>query len=356
MISPDNLDQLEQCAKSALARMVELGIPLSSSNYMVWYSYFVGNDSDLMQEIDSLLGKDVKFDDRLNEQLYAKFFGRDDQKVAVHGAMSDLESLVGRLVSFVGETQERAADYGRLLDDAGQRLANQDGDQLDQVLDLIRSETLKVAEAFGSAETKLAETNGHLTRIGGDLEKAEKEIYCDDLTGIANWKAFHDALRRCAIMVSDIGGPISLLMLDLDHLERFNDQHGRQIGDRLLALAARILTKGVPADAIAARYSGGEFAVILPGLSISQATALAESIKDTFALHEMVKRHSGERIGPVTISIGVAGFRNTESLAHFIQRTRRAMQVAKTKGRNRVEIDEADANNADPSLIERQAS
>ena len=339
-----------------MARMVELGIPVSSTNYMVWYSYIAGSHPDLMQEIDALLGTDIKFDERLNEHLYAKFFGRDDQGVAVRSAMSDLESLVVRLVSFVGETQDQAADYGRLLDDAGRRLADRDGDEFDQVMDLIRSETLKVAEAFGSVETKLAETNGQLARIGGDLEKVEKETFCDDLTGIANWKAFHDALRRCAIKVAEVGGPISLLMLDLDHLERFNDRHGRQIGDKLLALVARMLTKDVPVNSIAARYGGGEFAVILPDLAVSQATAQAEALRDTFASHELVKRHSGERFGPVTISIGVAGFRNTESLAHFIQRTRRAVQVAKAKGRNRVEVDEVLSADADMNLIEREAS
>ena len=119
---------------------------------------------------------------------------------------------------------------------------------------------------------------------------------------------------------------------------------------------ARILTKGLPVDSITARYGGGEFAVILPDLAISQATAQAEAIRDTFASHELVKRHSGERFGPVTISIGVAGFRNSEPLAHFIQRARQAMQVAKSKGRNRVEIDEIHSTDADTSLIERRAS
>lgn len=333
---PNELDQLEQCAKQALAKLVELGVSVNSTNYTIWYSYFAESYPDLQREIDSLLDSGTAISEALHETLYAKFFGLDQQGAAVRRAMTDLEHLVGRVASFVGQSQDKTDGYGKVLDDARSRLTNEADGGVAEVIDHIERETLQVAQAFETIGSGLSQTSGQLAQLEDDLDKMEELALHDGLTGIANWKAFHESLRRCAIQVAETGGPVSLLMIDLDHFTRFNERHSRTLGDKVLALVGRILTDRLECPAIAARYSGAEFAVILKDTGLSKAVDQAEAIRDTFASHEFIKRHSGERFGPVTLSIGVSEYDNEESLAHFIQRTRRAVASAKEQGRNRV--------------------
>ena len=354
---PNELNQLEHCAKQALAKMIELNIPVSSSNYTIWYSYFAESHPDLEQEIDSLIERGESFTESINDRLYAKFFGVEQQGTAVRTAMSDLESLVGRIASFLSETQNQTMDYGKLLGDVRARLGDGSEGNVDEVIDLIEQETLRMTQAFETVGSTLSETSEHLSQLGDNLDRIEQETLRDGLTGIANWKAFHDALRRYAIEVAESGGPVSLMMIDLDHFSQFNDRHGRSLGDKVLALVGRILSEKIERASVAARYSGEEFAVILKDTDLSQALEQAEVIRDTFASHEFIKRHSGERFGPVTLSIGVSEYNNEESLAHFIQRTRQAVDSAKAQGRNRVV---AKDHNPDPETasddLKRRAS
>ncbi len=356
MSTPNELTQLEHSAKLALARMVELRIPMNSANYAVWYSYYAESYPDLRREIDSILETGQRFSESVNAKLYAKFFGIEQQGTAVRAAMSDLEALVGRVASFVTETQSRASDYGKMLGDVGDELFEAPNSEFGGAIDRIKEETLRMAQTFEAVETNLTEASGQLTKLGDNLDQIEQQTLRDGLTGIANWKAFHDDLRRCAIEVAETGGPVSLLMIDLDHFSQFNDRHGRSMGDKVLALVARILTEKIEPTSIAARYSGEEFAVILKQTGLTEALAQAETIRDTFSSHEFIKRHSGERFGPVTISIGVSQYKNEESLAHFIQRTRQAVQSAKAQGRNCVVARDGNKDGADKDAPKRRAS
>ena len=356
MNRPSGLDQLERRAKLAMAKMVELGIPVTSTNYMVWYSYYAESHPNLKEEIDALIDSGQSFSESLSEQLYAKFFGLDEQGAALRTTMSDLENLVGRMVSFVSEAHSKTFTYGKLLGDAKEELRRDTDTMSGDVIDRMKQETLQMAKAFKTVESRLAESADQLTQLGDDLRVIEQPPLQDGLTGIANWQAFHDALRRCAIEAAGMGSPVSLLMINLDHFGQFNERHGRPMGDKVLALVARLLTEKTECPSIAARYSGDEFAVILKATKLTEALTQANVIRETLASHEFTSRSSGARFGQVTISIGVSEYGNGEPLAHFIQRTRAALQSAKDQGRNCVATEDVDSHSLRTDADKRRAS
>jgi diguanylate cyclase (GGDEF)-like protein/PAS domain S-box-containing protein len=167
-------------------------------------------------------------------------------------------------------------------------------------------------------------------------EKLADMALSDSLTGLANRRAFDQALQREWELTLREGSEISLLLLDIDHFKRFNDSYGHQAGDDCLCAIAAAVRKGVRSTDIAARYGGEEIVVILHPMSAVEALLVAEKLRaEIEALHLPL----GDRW--VTVSIGVAtalarqggSMRMPESLLFAADK---ALYQAKREGRNRV--------------------
>ena len=102
------------------------------------------------------------------------------------------------------------------------------------------------------------------------------------------------------------GEPLSLMMIDIDHFKTFNDNYGHLTGDQVLRLVGMSLKQNVKGQDIAARYGGEEFAVVLPNTALRQALTVADHIRRAVMTKELMKRSTGENLGRVTISVGVA--------------------------------------------------
>ena len=176
----------------------------------------------------------------------------------------------------------------------------------------------------------------------------------DPLTGIANRRAFEEALNQEWRRMMRHGTPLSLLMIDVDYFKRFNDSYGHVAGDQCLrAVAQALAQRARRAGEVAARYGGEEFAVLLPHADIAAARRLAELICQT--VRELQIAHKGSAIAPhVTVSVGVAciaevpesaGAQSRDVAADdtatggatvLIEAADRALYDAKLTGRNRV--------------------
>jgi diguanylate cyclase (GGDEF)-like protein/PAS domain S-box-containing protein len=167
-------------------------------------------------------------------------------------------------------------------------------------------------------------------------EKLVDQALSDSLTGLANRRAFDQALLREWELTLRDGSDISLLLLDIDHFKRFNDTYGHQAGDDCLCAIAAAVKESVRSTDIAARYGGEEIAVILRPMSAADALVVAEKLR---ARIEALRLPLEE--GWVTASIGVAtalarhggSVRMPESL---LLAADKALYQAKREGRNRV--------------------
>ncbi len=176
----------------------------------------------------------------------------------------------------------------------------------------------------------------------------------DPLTGIANRRAFEEALDNEWRRMMRHQTALSLLMIDVDYFKRFNDRYGHVAGDRCLRAVAQALSQRTRrAGELAARYGGEEFAVLLPHVDIADAEKLAELIAASVRGLEIP--HQGSEVAPcVTVSIGVGTIADLPKFAATLSRegtlpsvsllgamalvemADHALYQAKIAGRNRV--------------------
>ena len=215
------------------------------------------------------------------------------------------------------------------------------------LIQAVSAETARMAVRTRTLQSQLSDSVCQIEAMRRDLDSVRREASIDALTEIANRKHFDHALRLACTHAMEVDDPLCLLMVDIDHFKRFNDTHGHVVGDQVLKLVARTLTACTRATDIPARFGGEEFAIILPGTRIRDAVAVAERIRTTIAGREVKKRATGEALGSITLSLGLAQYRLGEPLTRLIQRADAALYQAKNGGRNLLMSDAEDIAGAD---------
>jgi diguanylate cyclase (GGDEF)-like protein len=168
-------------------------------------------------------------------------------------------------------------------------------------------------------------------------ETVERQAVTDELTGLANLRAFHSILEREIERSKRFNTPLALVMLDLDHFKHINDEYGHQQGDEVLALVADVLRDFSRDIDAPTRYGGEELAVILPQTDSEGAAQLAERIREAVERLE-VPRVDGEGSLRLQASFGVAALpENAASRDGLVAAADAALYRAKRAGRNRVE-------------------
>jgi diguanylate cyclase (GGDEF)-like protein len=155
----------------------------------------------------------------------------------------------------------------------------------------------------------------------------------DELTNIKNYRAFHQDLEG---MLADGNQPVTLIMLDSDHLKSVNDRYGHHLGDRLIQRIAEAMRVNAVDGESVYRYAGDEFMMLAPNLSLTEAEQKAQIIRDYLLEHPIV--YEGMEI-PMTVSVGIARYPDHADTADGLKRAAdQALYQSKKQGKNRITI------------------
>lgn len=218
---------------------------------------------------------------------------------------------------------------------------------------------LAVSNSAYLRSLSLRRTREQLRQSGRQLQEKLTEIHDlqiqlrelahrDPLTGLYNRRHLDSELARI-LGEEPLAPALSLLLIDIDHFKRINDQFGHQAGDQVLARLAGVLTSHCRKDDVICRYGGEEFVIIMPEVAPALAQQRAERIREAFAGMEV--RLLQRRL-KVTLSIGLAGYPGHALTAEGLFRCAdQALYQAKAAGRNRTIIWQAEPlTEADTSL------
>lgn len=190
-------------------------------------------------------------------------------------------------------------------------------------------------------------------RMRAQIEQLRHSVLTDELTRLANRRAFQAAMSRECHRVAHSGAPVSVLVIDIDYFKKLNDTYGHPMGDACLQSVADAIARSVPRpEDLSARIGGEEFAVLLADTDEAQARAVAERIRASVVARAWP--HGASEVAPhVTVSIGVAvrrahnpsppspqdpGDPSDPMPAALVAIADEALYRAKRNGRNRVEL------------------
>lgn len=181
-------------------------------------------------------------------------------------------------------------------------------------------------------DKELREATAALEKVNGELERRANT---DGLTGLANRRHFLEVLDREIERSDRYGRPMALIMLDLDHFKRVNDNYGHAAGDSVLKAAAAALHRVSRDTDLPARLGGEELALLLPETHVEGAAQVAERLRTLIAAERHLSPHGTDF--SVTSSFGVAAHMAGDGEAvDLMQRADEALYKAKANGRDRV--------------------
>jgi diguanylate cyclase (GGDEF)-like protein len=251
--------------------------------------------------------------------------GRQDM-LSANRITQRLKTLAGEVSTKVGEHQERIERASELLtSDAGK----DDEAITEWVVDVIGG----IVRANHNLQSQLTTAEHRLQEQAVEIEAHISRSMTDTLTGLPNRREFNERLEERMAGWKRRGEVFSLLLLDVDHFKKLNDQHGHLAGDVVLSMLGRTLRSALRRDDAVARYGGEEFAMILPGTPLDQAIGVVPKVCDATAMATV--KH-GETSLRVTLSGGLATIQTGETAESLIGRADEALYAAKTAGRNRI--------------------
>jgi diguanylate cyclase (GGDEF)-like protein len=162
-------------------------------------------------------------------------------------------------------------------------------------------------------------------------EKLRNQALRDPLTGLYNRRYMEDTLQRFVRLAERENREISLLMIDLDHFKRLNDERGHAFGDQVLRETAVVLVSSLRETDVVCRYGGEEIVVIMPDCPPERAVDKAEHLR--LSISELSNSHGAS----ITASFGVASVPHTsQTLPDVLAAADAALYKAKQNGRNQV--------------------
>lgn len=325
-------------AEIAIGQIKALRQPATPRNYEVWYTYATGYNPALNQTINEALAVKGALGGSDVDQIYETFLSptRLTDRIDTVGTqvLGEIEQVMSKIDAAVGE----ASSYTENLADVTQQLgAAKDRDSLRTIIETLVRTTKVMEQSNHKLEASLKASKQEINQLQENLEAVRHESLTDPLTSLANRKYFDQALEKMIAESAASGEPLSLMLSDIDHFKKFNDTFGHLTGDQVLRLVALSMKQNVKGQDIASRYGGEEFAIILPTTALRQAITVADHIRRAVMTKELMKRSTGEHLGRVTISIGVAHYHRGESAQSLIERADACLYAAKRNGRNRIE-------------------
>ena len=337
-------------AEIALEQIRALQQPALPRNFEIWYHYATGYNPELNRAINETLSHKGTLDDADIDKIYRTFLSPTRLTDRIDSVGSRMMTEIKQVLDMVDSAAGSATSYSASLADASAKLQDaNDGAALRAVVERLLSGANEMETANKKLEARLSASRQEIQELQENLETLRSESLTDPLTTLANRKFFDSELARAVAEAKESGEPLSLLMSDVDHFKSFNDKYGHVTGDQVLRLVAISVKQNVKGQDIAARYGGEEFAVALPKTEMGAALSVADHIRSAVMTKELMKKSSGERLGRVTISIGVALLRPNDTPHSLIERADSCLYAAKRAGRNRIicESDpEAEAGNA----------
>jgi diguanylate cyclase len=332
----EDKDKAGEYLRLALGYLVKYNQPASPVNYTVWYEYVSGKNPKLKKTIDSAIESATPLSCNNMEILYQKFVA-DGDRIVISKLLTKVNLMLREITGHVLETEGDLSGHGTTLRGLSEEILEvRDFEGAKRIIDQMVLETKALIKSGSNLQSRMKISSAELQQLHRELEKSQQEAHTDSLTGLINRRGLEKRFELERIRAKQNNIPFSIIMIDIDYFKKVNDTYGHLVGDSLLRGISNILKKQLRRNDIAARYGGEEFLILLPESDLAGASAVAGKIQKGLSTKEWKLKESGENMGSITVSMGIAIYAMNESGDAMIKRADDALYMAKTSGRNQV--------------------
>jgi len=322
-------------AETALGQIKALKHAATPRNFEIWYAYATSHNQELNQAINETLVREGQLGEDELSKIYDRYLSPMRFSERIDEVGTRIMGEIDQVMSVIENAIDSSSGFSQSLVGAQQQIiTSRDRDQLQFIVETLVKATKEVEEANQTLQKRLVDSREEINVLQENLEVVRTESLTDPLTTLANRKFFEESVKQLVAECDESDQPLSLILTDIDHFKKFNDTYGHLTGDQVLRLVAMALKQNVKGNDMAARYGGEEFVVLLPKTALMAAVTVADQIRRTVMSKELMRRSTGETLGRVTISLGVAAWRRGDSVASLLERADACLYAAKRAGRN----------------------
>jgi diguanylate cyclase len=273
---------------------------------------------------------------------------------------ADQDEKVDRVLRQVAKVLQThltdSESFSERLDGHNERLSRHESvGPIKEIVVALIEDNRDMRDRLDNVRNQLEESRLQVVQLQTNLERAEEAGLRDVVTAIGNRRFFDASFIEEVEKARRLGDPMCLALGDIDKFKHVNDRFGHLVGDRLLRLFANILVQNVRGQDKVARFGGEEFALIFPEARLNEAVIAVERIRVVLESKQWTIEPSGERVGKVTASFGVAKLRADEAPNDLLRRVDERLYEAKVQGRNRVVADDPNDETSQSSPRDRRA-
>ena len=342
----DNLENSATLFKLTIPIMQQQEIPLTPHYYNLWYTYMKQSNLLLNEQIDAILLRKPALSLEDCDALIHTFCNQ-----SAENKLNKLQHQLGNIskhsqdesipsdAEILAQANQLEGQFGNGkfdLDDLNQPSLEYNKD-LSYIVSTIRdlvSYCAQIKQISLQLHEKLAKQTKEIQELKQLLAEFEVEHNIDKLTGIANRIAF-DEVVSALIKHKNY---FSVILIDIDHFKAFNQVYGTKTGDKVLQLIAQKIRNECSSIGEIYRFSGGKFALVLPQISLDNASNLAEAIRINIGDLALTNRQTSQSVGNITVSLGASEYLNNDTKDYILKRAEHALLQAKQSGRNRVMV------------------
>jgi diguanylate cyclase len=332
------IDESRQYLRLALEQIGRHGLPTDPLNYCIWYEYASGNNRELNAVIDDHFNNGNVFTEAFIQQLYHQYIANGRERVTTL-VREELKKVFIEIIGAIRTTKQHFSRSETNLETINEALVPSLSEaDVEKIVSQIKHEIRTLESSSVSFREQLQQATHEIDRLKSKMARYRNEAITDPLTRIANRRGFEGKLNKALgkSNATSTGTPPCLIIADIDHFKKINDTHGHLVGDNVLRMVAATINESIKGKDLCARIGGEEFAILLPETPFEGALKLAENMRLTFERLDLKKKNTGESLGRLTLSFGVAAYKRGESAEDFMHRADDALYNAKKMGRNKV--------------------
>jgi diguanylate cyclase len=334
----------EELFQKALSELKKYNIAVMPKCYEVMFEYVKGDNIEINKAFDKFIDHGGVINQAFLLKVHSTVLSYDTMAKTVDTVTSMLTAHISGLHQSVSSSDEELNIFTTAVDSFSKHIYDNSDDislpEYDNnIVHYITGATERVKNKIQDLEKELEYSQAEIKKLYNHLDSVCQETMIDGLTTLITRKRLDQVLLKEIKNAIETAGKLSIAFIEVDNYDAFKKKWGQVTSEQILRFVASSIKENIKGRDSAARYSESLFMITLPRTDARGAAVLAEYIRSMIESKRIIKKTTGEFLGRVTISVGIAQFQEGESLGYFISRTEMALSVARDNGKNCIAIE-----------------